>query len=343
MQTVKNRADFGGRGTKRQAVSATPAVNMDDNILREFLDEPVIPFKAKMDDFLPVVLGVRKAAQIVMPAELPDAGILGATIDDRFRSKMEGRRIPGESFGNFLKGKTGKFWRRNQMQDLRFRLEVLRDLYTDIVEGSQSYKVYMGWIDKLGLYKKELESRPTIREIYIFKDPSVSVELGELQDIRKDVRYASMKAPDPSIPVSLRAFPEERSTSYMKKLASILGFPICCADRYVFDRSSGVLSPEVRASNQILHSESPEEVNNLAYFTKDFFPCQPDCEEAAEIGRTIYEKIRELNPELADRYLEHVAENARMVRQYPEIIQQRIASLEQQAGVGEGDQVEKDE
>ena len=96
-------------------------------------------------------------------------------------------------------------------RDLRFRLEVLRDLYTDIVEGSQSYKVYMGWIDKLGLYKKELESRPTIREIYIFKDPSVSVELGELQDIRKDVRYASMKAPDPSIPVSLRAFPEELS------------------------------------------------------------------------------------------------------------------------------------
>ncbi len=93
----------------------------------------------------------------------------------------------------------------------------------------------------------------------------------------------------------------------MKKLASILGFPICCADRYVFDRSSGVLSPEVRSFNQILHSESPEEVNNLAYFTKDFSRASLTAKKLAEIGRTIYEKIRELNPELADRYLEHVA------------------------------------
>ena len=119
-------------------------MNMDDNILREFLDEPVIPFKAKMDDFLPVVLGVRKAGQIVMPAELPDAGILGATIDDRFRSKMEGRRIPGESFGNFLKGKTGKFWRRNQMQDLRFRLEAVSYTHLDVYKR-QPQGIYAGF------------------------------------------------------------------------------------------------------------------------------------------------------------------------------------------------------
>lgn len=316
---------------------------MDDRILREFMDEPVIPLRTKMDDFLPVVLGVRRAAQIIMPAELPDAAILGATIDDRFRSKMEGRRIPGESLGNFIKAKTGKFWRRNKMQEFQFRLHVLRDLYAEIVEKSQSYKVYMDWITKLGLYKKELESRPTIKEVYIFNDPQVAVELEELQDIRKDIRYDSMKSPDLSAPVSLRAFPEEINTSFMKKLAAILDFPVCCADRYAFDRTSGVLSPEVRASNQIIHSENSEEVNSPAYFTKDFFPCQPDCPEAAKIGRAIYEKMKGIDAELADKYLQHAAGNVMLVKQYPEIIQQRIANLERQAGVEKDGQSETEE
>ncbi|HHY12440.1 MAG TPA: hypothetical protein GX529_07405 [Firmicutes bacterium] len=305
---------------------------MNQQLFREFMDEHVIPFKIKLDDFLPVILGVRRAGQIVMPAELPDSGILGATIDDRFRQKMAGERLPGESLTDFLKGRAVRLRRKSRIQDLRFKLQALRDIYSDVVEKSKSYQVYMYWIDKWGLQRKELESRPTIREIYIFKDESAAVELEELQDLRKDIRYDFARNPDPSLSGSFRVFPEEHNAAFLKKAGRILGFPACCIDRYVFDRSSGVLSPEVRASNQIVHSESPDGVNDYAYFTKDFFPCQPDCPEAVAIGRAIYEAFQGINDELAGSYLKHVAANVMLVRQYPEIIQKRMAALQREAG-----------
>lgn len=318
-------------------------MTMDEQLFREFMDEHVIPFRAKMDDLLPVVFGLRKAAQIVIPAELPDAGILGATIDDRFRQKIAGRRIPGESLGDFIKSKTSKFWRRNKMKELRFRLQALRDIYADVVEQSQSYRVYVDWIDKLGLKRKELESRPTIRELYVFKDDAIAVELEELQDLRKDIRYYSARNPDPSSQGSIRVFPEEFNNAYLKKAGNLLGFPICCIDRYVFDRNSGVLSPEVRASNQIVHSESSEEINKFAFFTKDFFPCQPDCSEAAKLGKAMYEKLQDIDSEIAEQYIRHLVGNTALVKQYPEIIQQRMVKLEQRVGTEEVDQLENEE
>lgn len=315
---------------------------MDERLLREFINEPLIPLRAKFDDYLPVVFGVRRVSQIVLPAELPDAAILGATIDDRFRQKMQGKRLPGESLTQYIKDKTGKFWRRNHMQELRYRTQVLRDLYADIVEGSHSYQTFLKWVDKLGLEKKILESRPTIREMYLFTDASVSVELEELNDLRKDIRYNAMKSFDSSVPVYARAFPEERDAAYLKKLGTLLGFPVCCVDRYVFDRNSGILTPEARASNQIVHLEDPDEYDPFAYFTKDFFPCQPDCPEASKIGKAMYNKLAEFDSDLAEKYRQHVMNNSALVKRYPEIIQRKINSLERLSDKSkEGDTGEK--
>ena len=313
---------------------------MEKALLKEFMAEEVIPLKTKFDDYLPVALGVRRASQIVMPAELPDASILGATIDDRFRQKVEGRKLPGESLQEYLKGRMGKYWRRNQMQEIRYRMQVLRDLYADVVEKSHSYRTYMEWAHKLGLSTKELESRPTIREIYLYRDPAIASELEELQDLRKDIRYERMRVPQGDAPAHARAFPEELNAAYLKKLGAILGFPICCVERYVFDRESGILSPEVRASNQLEHLEKPEDYDPYAYFTKDFFPCQPDCGNASRIGKEIYEKLREADPEVADEFKQHLEDNAALVRQYPEIIRKKVEALERAAGKGvEGDPV----
>lgn len=305
---------------------------MDKTLLQEFMAEEAIPMRTKFDDYLPVALGVRRASQIVMPAELPDASILGATIDERFRQKMSGHRLPGESLQTFFKGKVGKYWRRNQAQEIRFRMDTLRDLYTDIVQGSHSYQTYVKWMDRLGLRHKELESRPTIREVYLFTDPAISAELEELQDLRKDIRYERMRTPPGSGPAYSRAFPEEQHAAYLKKLGSILGFPLCCVDRYAFDRDSAVLSPEVRAANQLEHLENPDEYDVYAFFTKDFFPCQPDCASASDTGKLMYERLAEMSPEVAEAYKRHLEENVSLVKRYPEIIQQKIEALERLAG-----------
>lgn len=305
---------------------------MDRQLLREFMTVDIIPARVKFDDYLSVALGVRRASQVVFPAELPDAMILGATIDDRFQQKMRGGRLPGESLSQFFKGKIGKYWRRSEIQEIRYRTEVLRDLYEDVVVRSHSYGVFISWMDRLGLKRKELESRPTIREMYLFTDPSVLDELEELQDMRKDIRYNQMKVADPSVPAYARAFPEERDSGYLKKLGTLLGFPQCCIDRYIFDRESGVLTPESRASNQLLSLENPDECNPFSYFAKDFFPCQPDCPQAAAIGKKMYEALLELDQDVAREYRKHLDENIELVRNYPEIIRKKIELLEQISG-----------
>lgn len=306
----------------------------------EFMKEDVIPDRAKFDDYLSVVLGGRRASQIVLPAELPDASVLGATIDDRFRQKQDGKRLPGESISDFLKGKVGKHWRKSQMAEIRHRMDTLRALYSDVVEKSHSYQVFMKWADRLGLKRKELESRPTIREVYLYTDPSVAAMLTELQDMRKDIRYHSIRTPDSSA-VYARAFPEEQNPAYLKMLGSILGFPECCIDRYVFDRQSGVLTPESRSSNQLVHTEDPNEFSPFAYFTKDFFPCQPDCDEAVKKGESLYQKLLEIDQTIADRFKKHLQENVSLIKEYPELIRKKVEMLERFAGkVSEGDKSE---
>ncbi len=304
---------------------------MDKSLLIEFMNESVIPKRAKFDDYLPVALGVRRASQIITPAELPDASVLGGTIDEQFRQKTQGRRLPGESMSRFLKGKMGKYWRKSQMAEIRHRMDVLRDIYDNVVTKAHSYTTFMKWIDKLGLKKKGLESRPTIREIYLFTDDGVSKELDELQEIRKDIRYQRLRTPDPGA-IHVRAFPEEASPAYLKRLGSILGFPACCIDRYVFDRQSGILSPESRAANQLIHMEEPEVHNPFSYFTKDFFPCQPDCEEAAALGEKIYRELLKLDSTVADSYKKHLEDNVSLIRQYPEIIKNKVEMLQKIAG-----------
>jgi hypothetical protein len=316
---------------------------MDKDLLKEFMAEEVIPLRTKFDDYLAVALDVRRASQFISPAELPDAAILGATIDDRFRQKMSGRKLPGESLGDFVKNKMGKYWRRNRAQEVRYRLDTLRAIYKDVVENSHSFKTYIGWAKRLGLSYKELESRPTIREIYLFKDPEVARELDELQDLRKDIRWERMRSAAANQPGYARAFPEEQTPAFLKKLGRILGFPSCCIERYAFDRESAVLSPEQRASDQLVHLEEDEEWNSRAYFTKDFFPCQPDCESAATSGDAIYEALMAIDPEIAQEYARHLSGNVELVRQYPEIIRKKIEALEKVAGstkTQEGDDVE---
>jgi hypothetical protein len=207
-------------------------------------------------------------------------------------------------------------------------MESLRELYADVVESSHSYQTYIKWMDKLGLKRKELESRPTIREIYLYTDPSIPAELDELQDLRKDIRYERLRSPLGNTPLYSRAFPEEMHSAYLKKLGSILGFPLCCVDRYAFDRDSTVLSPEVRAANQLEHMEDPEDYNRFAFFTKDFFPCQPDCASAAQTGQLMYEKLGAISPEVAEQFTRHLDENVDLVRHYPEIIQKKVEALE---------------
>lgn len=303
---------------------------LTEDTVRGFLAEPLIPLGIKLSVYLPVVLGIRQASQMVMPAQLPDAEILGATIDEMYKRKIKGRRLPGESLGSHLKGKLGKRFRRSALQEVQYRAGILRDQYKEIVEGSHSYMAFEGWVAKLGLRLTILESRPTIRELFLYTDEEVDARLQELRDFRKDIRYRAMRTPSQSTDVFARAFPEEFNAGFLRARAEILGFPSCCVDRFVFDRTSGVLSPEVRAASQ-LESAPEGEIDPFAYPTDGFIPCQPDCPNAAELGRKIQKGLSDLELSLGEQYENELFANVKNVRKFPEAMQQRQKVLEEAA------------
>ena len=102
---------------------------------------------------------------------------------------------------------------------------------------------FISWADKLGLLRKELESRPTIREIYLFKGAGTARDIEKIKDMRKDIRYDALRHPDLSVPAYARAFPEERKSSYLKELGLLLGYPESALKDSV-RQNSGVITPE---------------------------------------------------------------------------------------------------
>jgi len=306
-------------------------MSIDLGVFRRFMDEDLIPDGTKFGDYLSVALGVRPASQFISPAELPDARILGATIDERYKRKMAGRKMPGVR-GKMLGGRVSKFWQRDQAKEVKFRLDAIRDIYKDVVLGSHSYRTYIQWAEDLGLRHMELESRPTIREVYLYKDPAVEKELFALQELRKDIRWQKRRRPADDQPAYARAFPEETNPVFTKKLGEILGFPPCCVARYSFDRESGVLSPEQRASDQLSNLPPDESHEPFAYFTKDFFPCLPDCENAAALGAELERKLTELDPDVGRRYRDYLAGNVDLTHRYPLLLKEHAEMLEKLSG-----------
>ena len=60
----------------------------------------------------------------------------------------------------------------------------------------------------------------------------------EAQDLRKDIRYAYAKHPDPSSDGSFGCSLKNIMLLSCGKPGN-LGFPVCCIERYIFDRNSG--------------------------------------------------------------------------------------------------------
>lgn len=301
---------------------------MQRDTIVDFMKEPLIPVGTKIEDYLAVALGVRQTSMMVFPYDLPDASILGATIDERFRQKIQGKWVPGDSLGDYLYRRARKLLKRSPAAQARYKANLLSDIYEDVVKSSPSYESFMSWAGKLGLKNRQLQSRPTIREVFLFKSSDISSSLDALQDLRKDLRYeASRRAPQ-GIPPAEMAFPEQFNPEFVRRLGKLLGYPSCCVERYVFDRKSRILSPEERASNQIKEMGENEKPDIFAYFVRDFLPCTPWCEEASALGRKLMHELGQIDSGLPALYEKRLQENVSFVLKYPDMARQRARELE---------------
>ncbi len=287
-----------------------------------FLKEELVMPRARIEAFLLVALGIKPLSLITVPGELVDGRELGQAIDDRYRTAVG-------------KGKDGNLWQKlsyrfHSMTEkpLAFKQRLIREAYEEIVTPSASYRAHLRWAKQLGLAVFDWEVRPSIHELYFYKSPTVGEELHELMAERQRLKREAWTKVTRDTPISVLVYPEEQSAPYLGRLGRLLGYPDCCVQAYVRDRTSGE-NVEARAARD-LHLQTTVSGNPepWPYFVKDLFPCSPTCSQGTEVGKEALAALHALSPQLADVYQQLLQENQERVRVYPVIINQHVQEME---------------
>ena len=258
--------------------------------------------RIKVENYLLVDLEVRPCSQTTLPAELPNAQAMGSAIE----------RIVSPRMG-LLQRETDPRRRMAAVKDLR---GAMSDAYDRFVVGSPEHKAHLDWAKLFGLKKRMVEVRPTIRELYLFRDGGTGNRLGRLMKEREELRRRAYARATPGTDKIRLAYPEESVGSWTREMGGVLGYPACCVDAYAFEREKG-RSVESRAALQIKEMGRRGGVDAFSYFVGYFYPCTPNCEEASSRGRESLRLLTELDPTLGELYQSQVAENLERVRDQP--------------------------
>jgi hypothetical protein len=251
---------------------------------------------------------------VTTPAELPDGAELGRKID----------MLCAEDLRRVTEAPT----EQKPLLIPKLRRKIQESLRA-VVFSSASYKAHIDWSRKLSLQTLDIEVRPSIHELYLFMNPAVGEQLKRLIALRISVRKEHAFSKGFVGTRTNLAYAEELSADYLTSAGKLLGYPSCCVKAYADDRLGGGENAETRASTQLRQmGEGTRQSSVYAYFTRNFFPCQPRCQNAIGIGRSAFQRLTDVNPKLGAVYLECMRKNAETVEKYPELTQQYMQKME---------------
>jgi hypothetical protein len=273
--------------------------------LTELNEDPRLKTRIKVENFVLVHLGLRPCSQTTFPVDLPGAEEMGSTIDGMMSPKMGQIRHESDP--------------RRRLLAIASLKKEMREAYNMVVKGSEQYEAHLEWAGALRLKTRVVDVRPTVQELYTYKERRLGGELRRLMKDREKIRRRAYTSAYPGMDRARLAYPEEFEGSWLREMGKTLGYPECCVDAYASDREGG-FSVEERAARQLEEAEGMGEVNPLAYFVGYFFPCSPDCEAALFKGKECLSRLIDLDPSWGDIYSHLVAENLENVRRQPEII-----------------------
>jgi hypothetical protein len=296
-------------------------------LVAELLAERGMSAPTKTNNYLPVFLGLRPLALTYLPAEMPGGQRMGAAIDEYYKEHY----TPGAGARlNLLDRLRKRGVNQEQEAELLARRKVLDNAYDEIVAASPAYVAHLAWLDRLALQQWQVKRRPSLREMYIYRDRPVRDQLAKLEDVAEKARQR-MAAAGQGRPEQWMeyVYANEFDVEYLKGLGTLLGYPQCCIDRYTEDRNKAV-NVEQRAWEQVrdLQSEGIS-IDVHAYYVKDFFPCTPDCPAARAQGELWEATMAALGPEIRDLYVGAMYSSFELVQNYPAMIQQHQQRLEQ--------------
>lgn len=271
------------------------------------IDEGKLSPRLVLEDFLLVRLGVRRAALVTVPAELPDGPVLGAQVDYEFRDRLAGK-------GSDMRTRLADTIERRKRDAVAFKTFLLQSSFANQVLGSPSYTAHRALAKGLDLEVQESGVRPTIREWYI-SVPSDRLEIADLLWNRRKIQAAVRPAHQAGAPVLYYVYPEERDAAHVRRLGGLLGYPECCVEAYVRGREAGdglgEDQPERRARRQLAQGNHADP---LAYFAQGFLPCRPDCPAAAAKGKEARAALAKAGAGFGEAYDRLKNENVARVR-----------------------------
>lgn len=176
-------------------------------------------------------------------------------------------------------------------------------------------------------YRKKFERFRDTKQINILpaEERRIAKKLGlQVIEIRpsKDIivvarvpldRYFLVKDGD-EIGAEIRQLTYDKEPDNIRKIGTILGYPKCCIEEFV-ENNVHFLTPDLRMQEQLkFWKEKQKPINPLSFYAGGFLPCKPDCERAAEIGRKMLDKYKELDMTLFDGYGDFLHENVERIQ-----------------------------
>ena len=285
---------------------------MEQNKLEAFLEEKNISPKAKLEAYLATSLNLRPASQITIPAEFPSGLQMGHQIDEIVQPQMT---------------------QLQQIRDLRARAMAVQTLkkllekqFETIVEDSDEYRIHYDWAKQLELRTNQIKVRPTVHELYFYKERKTGGKINKLMREREKIRRKVQRKPGENVNSIRFAYPEEFDYKWLLKLGTELGYPECCVKQYAEDRKNNI-NVEARAAQQLAEQVKETEVDTHVYYTGYFFPCNPQCENALKQGYKWQETFDDLHEKLNELYTQNIYVNTELVLRQPELIQKYLAQF----------------
>ncbi len=133
---------------------------------QELKEDPRLKTRVKVENYLLVQLGMRPCSQTTMPVDLPSAEEMGSTIDRMMSPKMG--QIKGEPDP------------RRRLAAIASLKKEMRAAYNQVVKASEQYRAHLDWAAALRFRTRVVDVRPTVQEMYVFKERRLGEELKRL-------------------------------------------------------------------------------------------------------------------------------------------------------------------
>ena len=266
-------------------------------------------------------LGFKNCSSITIPRDLTNGQTLAEDINKQYQEKVTNyeskfslRKLSLSPSGMVKKA-------------VRHKQDILRKICNESINKNESYHRVISWAKIIGLLGIEFEVRPSIREMLFIPEPNKKKEIEKLMHFRAILKKDAQKTFNEKTPVQVLLYPEELNPRYVEEIGKITGYPECCIRAFMEDRTKGD-NPHIRGALDYYKASKNKTPEVWAYYTGEFVPCRTDCRAAQSLGKKAYEKLTDIDKNIAEDYKKMMAENRAVYAKSSKALQSEIIKMQ---------------